>query len=119
MSGQIDAGKLFERSGSAADPTSDYHTWQILKPYIGQCLTLNHEINNPLTALLGYIEILLLDSDKFSASELEYLEHVRQAAQKIKFVAQELSREKIELAEKVDLRPIIEAYAQLARDHSK
>lgn len=119
MPGQIHTGKLFDRPGLIGDPTDDYHLWQKLKPYIGQCLTLNHEINNPLTALLGYIEIILTDSDKLTPSQIEYLEQIHQAAQKIQAVAQSLSREKIELAEKIDLRPIVEAYARLARDHSK
>lgn len=119
MPGPIHAGNLLNRSGWSPDPTDDHQLWQTLKPYIGHCLTLNHEVNNPLTALLGYIEILLAEPDKLSSSQVECLEHIRVAAAKIQAAAQGLSQEKIELAEKIDLRPVVEAFTRLARDHNK
>lgn len=104
---------------SVADLSADYETWQKIRPYVGHCLTLNHELNNALTALLGYLEIMTFDPDELSQSQIEYLENMRQAAQRIQSAAQQLSREKIELAERIDLKPIIDAYARLANDQSK
>ena len=30
-----------------------------LRPYLGHCLTMNHDINNSLSGILGYAEFLL------------------------------------------------------------
>ena len=103
----------------ATDLATDYETWQAIKPYIGHCLTLNHEINNALTALLGYLEIISIDRDGLSPSQIEYLETMRQATQRIQSAAQQLSREKIELAERIDLKPIVDAYTRLSANQSK
>jgi hypothetical protein len=107
------------RNTSGDDPATDYAVWQKLRPYIGHCLTLNHEINNALTGLLGYIDLMLLTRDDLSPDQIEYLESIQSAAQKIKSATEQLSREKIELSEEIDLRPVIEAYNRIAGDQSK
>lgn len=106
-------------STSDGDPTSDHAVWQKLRPYVGHCLTLNHEINNALTSVLGYIELMLLERASLSPDQIEYLENIRAAAQQIKSATEQLSREKIEISEDIDLRPVIEAYTRISGDQSK
>ncbi len=55
-------------------------------------VTINHEVNNPLTAVLGNIQLLLLNSREFSPETLAKLKAVEQSALKIKDVTQNLMK---------------------------
>jgi K+-sensing histidine kinase KdpD len=55
-------------------------------------VTINHEVNNPLTAVLGNIQLLLLNADEFSPDIMEKLKAVETSALKIKEVTQNLMR---------------------------
>lgn len=54
-------------------------------------IALEHEINNPLSALLGHAELLLMDSD-LSADQREQLEIVREQAARIADVVRRLAK---------------------------
>jgi hypothetical protein len=115
MSKSSDNPSAERRAVSPNDPADDYALWQKLRPYVGHCLTLNHEINNALTGLLGYTEFMLVDRSSLSTDQTEHLENIQTAALKIKAAAEQLSSEKIALSEEIDLRPIIDAYARIAK----
>ncbi len=53
---------------------------------------VNHEINNPLMAVVGNLELLLRRSDQFDSDSLGKLEKVREAAERIRTVVQNLMR---------------------------
>ena len=55
-------------------------------------VTVNHEINNPLTAILGNIQLLLLRHDELDPRVAEKLRIVEQSALKIRDVTQKLLR---------------------------
>lgn len=55
-------------------------------------VTINHEVNNPLTAVLGNIQLLLLNAEEFSPDIMEKLKAVETSALKIKEVTQNLMR---------------------------
>lgn len=99
---------------AAVDPTDDHAAWQALKPYIGHCLTMNHDINNPLAGVLGYCEFILMDDD-LSPSHRKHLEQIAECAERIKKLVEALCDEKIALAEKVDLRTVTAAYQKIAK----
>ncbi len=84
--------------------------YRVLKPYIGRCLTLNHDINNPLAGIIGYCEVLLMDSDKLTESQQGYLQQIFQCAERIKAMVDDLCEEKIALNNRVDLSSVTEAY---------
>jgi nitrogen-specific signal transduction histidine kinase len=109
--------KLTQNNHAAgtANPVEDHELWQILKPYVGHCLTLNHEINNSLTALLGYVELLQQTDPSDSEDIKTYTDNIAKAAERVRKLADRLSADKIELAEKVDLGPIVEAYRKIAK----
>jgi DNA-binding response OmpR family regulator len=54
-------------------------------------IALEHEINNPLSALLGHAELLLMDRD-LSADQREQLQTVREQAARIAEVVRRLAR---------------------------
>lgn len=89
--------------------------YQIIKPYIGHCLTLNHDINNPLAGVIGYSEFLLSEEDSLSKEQKGYLNHILTCAERIKSLVDNLCEEKIALEEKVDLRSITDSYKKVAK----
>lgn len=88
--------------------------FRALKPLIGRCLALNHDINNPLTGIIGYCEFLQLESDGFSQEQVGFLKQIQTCAERIQKLVEELCQEKIELSEKVDLKSITERFEKKA-----
>jgi signal transduction histidine kinase len=105
---------ISEVAVSGSDLTDDYSTWLALKPYIGHCLTMNHDINNPLAGVLGYCEFMLLDDD-LSPAQRKHLEQINECAERIKKLVEALCDDKIALTETIDLRKVSEAYQKIAK----
>jgi signal transduction histidine kinase len=55
-------------------------------------VTINHEVNNPLTAVLGNIQLVLMNADRLPADILTRLKAAEQSALKIKEVTQNLMK---------------------------
>lgn len=53
-------------------------------------VTINHEINNPLTAILGNTQLLLLDKDRLSKDILAKITTIEKSALRIRQVTQKL-----------------------------
>lgn len=99
--------------GEIAD---DLTLFRALKPYIGHCLTMNHDINNPLAGILGYAEFMLSEPETLSEDQQHQLQKILHCAERIKKLVEALCEEKIALAEKCDLRVITDAYKKVARE---
>jgi signal transduction histidine kinase len=95
--------------------TDDLELFRALKPYIGHCLRMNHDINNSLAGIIGYCEFLLLDSAALPPQHRRQVEIIAKCAEKIQQLVQNLCEEKIALAEKIDLRPVVEAYTAVEK----
>lgn len=102
-------------SPGAGGPTDDPALFEALKPYIGHCLSMNHDINNSLAGIIGYTEFLLMDSSTFSPQQKRQVEMIAKCAERIRLVVQNLCDEKIALAEKIDLRPVMDAYKAIEK----
>jgi len=89
--------------------------YRVLKPYIGHCLTLNHDLNNPLAGIMGYSEFLLGDADQLTETQKGYLAQVLECAERIKKLVDDLCEEKIALTEGIDLKTVTEAYKRVAK----
>lgn len=59
---------------------------------IETAVTINHEINNPLTAVLGNVQLLLVDREKIDPAVLRKLEAIESAALRIKDVTGRLMK---------------------------
>jgi signal transduction histidine kinase len=99
-------------SGNATD---DLELFQALKPYIGHCLRMNHDINNSLAGIIGYCEFLLMDTSNLKPQQKKQIETIAKCAEKIQKLVQNLCEEKIAIAEKIDLRPVMDAYAAIEK----
>ncbi len=101
---------------SDAEITDDLKLFQALKPYIGHCLTMNHDINNPLAGILGYAEFMLSEPETLSEDQQHQLQKILHCAERIKKLVEALCEEKIALSEQCDLRVITDAYKKVARE---
>lgn len=93
--------------------------YRALRPYLSRCLTMNHDLNNPLTGILGYTEFMLMDQETLTAEQRANLEQIARCAEQMRTVVEGLSNEKIGLAGKVDLAAVIEYYKSMVDDHIK
>lgn len=92
----------------------DYAIWQALKPYIGHCLSLNHDINNPLAGILGYTEFMLEDTEPLTAAQRKHLTLINTCAERIKKLVEALCEEKMAVSTQMDLRSVTDAYKEIA-----
>ncbi len=93
----------------------DIQIFQALKPYIGHCLTMNHELNNLLSGVVGYSEFLLEEAGELTEEHRKFVEQVLSCANRISDLVEKLSDEKIELAEHIDLKSVIDSYKKITK----
>ncbi len=93
----------------------EYETYLALKPYIGHCLILNHELNNPLTGIIGYSEFLI-DDESVPDNLRSSLKQILKSAERMKKLIDYLCVEKIELETKLDLSTVIDDFQKVAKD---
>ncbi len=86
-----------------------------LKPIIGQCLTLNHDINNPLAGILGFAEFMQEGAAEMSDDQREHLRRIVQCAEMIRKLVNIISDKKAELAEELDMETVITDFREAAR----
>jgi len=106
---------LPEKANINDDLKEELALFRVLKPYIGHCLTLNHDINNPLAGIIGYSEFLLEEVEGLNETQKGYLSQILECAERIKKLVENLCVEKIALVEKIDLKPVTEAYKRVAK----
>ncbi len=104
-----------EKAEIDGDLKEELAVFRALKPYIGHCLTLNHDINNPLAGIIGYGEFLLEESGQLDERQKGYLRQMLQCAERIKKLVEDLCEEKVALAEGIDLKSVTEAYKNVAK----
>ncbi|MBU0984575.1 MAG: hypothetical protein KKA42_11930 [candidate division Zixibacteria bacterium] len=63
-----------------------------LSAIIETAVTVNHEINNPLTAILGNVQLLLMNGDAADVKLVGKLKVIEESANRIKDVTQKLLR---------------------------
>lgn len=54
-----------------------------LKPLVDLCLSLNHDVNNPLTGIMGYAEFLLMTVADLTTDQRADLEQIVTCAERI------------------------------------
>lgn len=84
---------LVVRRGSASLTTDNNDVIKAkTEAIVETAVTINHEVNNPLTAVLGNIQLLLLNADELAPHVVQKLKAVEASALKIKEVTQNLMR---------------------------
>jgi nitrogen-specific signal transduction histidine kinase len=112
---QATAAQTATATDPKPDPTTDLELFQVLKPYIGHCLSMNHDINNPLAGIIGYCEFLLLEPENLTKQQIKQLEMIAKCAERIRKLVENLCEEKIALTEKINMQPVMDAYKAIAK----
>lgn len=86
-----------------------------LKPFIAHCLTLNHDINNPLAGIIGYTDFMLESQDSLTKDQIKYLSQIAKCAERIHKLVAGLADAKMALAEEIDMAAVIENYKAAAK----
>jgi K+-sensing histidine kinase KdpD len=79
-------------SGQNQAPSQEFLDKSRLEAIVETAVTVNHEVNNPLTAILGNVQLLLMKREEMDSDLRRKLEIIEQSAVKIKDVTQKLLR---------------------------
>lgn len=90
----------------------DQALFELLKPLLAHCLNLNHDLNNPLSGVVGYGELLLEETEDWTQSQRETLQSMLACAERMRRILDDLSERKIELSQQVDLRAVMERFSK-------
>ena len=74
-----------------------------LKKYVAATLSLNHDLNNPLAGVMGFLELALVHKDKMEPKAYELLKLIEKSAVKLNECLIEFTEEKHKMRSKVDL----------------
>jgi K+-sensing histidine kinase KdpD len=85
-------GLILSRGTTAEKPSPQDIVKARSEAVVETAVTINHEVNNPLTAVLGNIQLLLLNADDYPPEMRAKLRAVEESALKIKEVTQNLMR---------------------------
>ncbi len=92
----------------SVDMKREITVYRRLKPFIGLCLSLNHDINNPLTGVLSYAEILLSNVSNLTPDQRGDLEQLLKCAEKIQAQMDKLGDLKAALSSELDIAHLTE-----------
>jgi len=92
------------------ETNSELATFEELKPFIARCLTLNHDINNPLAGIVGYCEFLIEEQDNMTPDQRDFVLQILKCTERIQAIIQKLGNEKIALGKKIDIPKLIREY---------
>lgn len=92
------------------DVNDDRALFELLKPYLAHCLNLNHDLNNPLSGVVGYGELLIEETGDWTDSQRDTLSEMLKCAERMRQILEKLSEQKIELSQQVDLRAVMEKF---------
>ncbi|MBD3258353.1 hypothetical protein GF377_07955 [candidate division GN15 bacterium] len=87
-----------------------------LKPFIGHCLTLNHDLNNPLAGILGYAEFILTDGRELDDELKSNIDQIVECAERIRERLDSLCDHKLSLVTKLNLDQVTRTYQEYAKD---
>ncbi len=81
----------------------EFTLYRQLKPLVARSLTINHELNNPLAGLLGYLELIQADTTNFTKDQKECLDQIVYCAERLESCVRKLSDIKGQISQEVDL----------------
>lgn len=99
---------LAEDGDSGAVDVDDALLFQLIRPLVSTCLSVNHDINNWLSGIFGYAEFLQTEADSLTDAERNYLDRIIQCAERIQLQINNISAIKSTLAARVDMDFLVE-----------
>ncbi len=99
-----------EHTETPRDLDKDLEMFEILKPFIARCLTLNHDINNPLAGIVGYCEFLIEEQAQMTPDHREFVIQILRCVERIQVIIEKLSNDKIALSKQIDIPGLMKQY---------
>ena len=81
-----------------------------LKRFASKLITLNHDLNNPLAGVVGYLELAMTSGDTLPPDTLEMLNNVQRSAELLQEVINRLTQAKRRLQASVDISQLEEGF---------
>lgn len=78
-----------------------------LRSFCAALLDLNHDLNNPLAGVIGYLELAMSREDDLTSKSMEMLGHVQASADKMNTLIQEFTVAKRRLQSTVDISSLL------------
>jgi signal transduction histidine kinase len=78
------------QAGQVAEPSDEALQKQKLSGIVETAVTVNHEINSPLTAILGNVQLLLRDAEQLDERLVAKLRTIEESAERIQRVTKKL-----------------------------
>lgn len=80
---------------------------ECLKQFFRAQFELNHDLNNPLAGVVGYLELAMADADSIPPRAVELLRNAQKCANRIDELIQEFVKSKRHLQNTVDLSDVL------------
>jgi signal transduction histidine kinase len=77
---------------------------EALEPFLQTCLSLNHDLNNPLAGIIGFAEFLVDEGSNLNQMQRNYLRQILECAERIRRRVARLCEEKAVVVEDTRLR---------------
>lgn len=82
-----------------------------LKPFLDSCLQLNHDLNNQLSGIFGYVEFVLYEPGQMSSDQIDLLNKALICAEKIKKQLEQFCIEKNKLGHPIEVEALIKKFS--------
>ncbi len=102
------ADKAEDKEKQSLVPLNSPEGQACLKEFFSAQFELNHDLNNPLAGVVGYLELALTDSETIPARPLELLKNVQKCADRMDQLIQEYVKSKRRLQTTVDLSDVVD-----------
>ena len=112
---KMDLDTDLQKTGIDDQLRQEIALFRAIKPYLGHCLNLNHDLNNPLAGVIGYAEFLLLDEDELTEDQKNSIQQILSCGERMKALLESLCIEKISLSEKIDLESVVKTYKKVTK----
>ncbi|MEE8577121.1 MAG: histidine kinase dimerization/phospho-acceptor domain-containing protein [candidate division Zixibacteria bacterium] len=108
---QIKTDPFSSEVKSEQSTLTDQEVFQRMQPLFVRCLTLNHDLNNPLAGVIGYAEFMLDDeSTPVTEDHRRFIEKIMSCAERMREMIEELSVLKVSLSEDFDITEYIDRH---------
>ena len=101
-----------DQTGPDTITDEDIREYRLIRPLIGLCLNLNHDLNNPLAGVLGYAEFMKMDSHQLTNDQNAHLDQILKCAERMKNMIDDLCEAKMKLAKEIDIEKLSAKYSE-------
>ena len=96
--------RIDKRAWQAEQTRSEADLLKALEPFLQKCLSLNHDLSNPLAGIIGFAEFMSEDNSNLNQTQRDYGRQIIECAERIRHRLILLSEDKTDILEDARLR---------------